>query len=55
MGRKKIKKTLKKQKLSVTIEIDNKQGFCRNGIKNKSGLINGLLKEYFKNEDKKYE
>ena len=52
MGRNKIKKSLKKKKLSVTIEFDNKQRFYEFGIKNKSGLINELLKEYFEDIEK---
>lgn len=47
MGRKKINTEEKKQKLSVTISLENALNFDEHEIKNKSKLINWLLKEYF--------
>jgi len=52
MGRKKINNEEKKQKLSITISLDNALNFYEHEIKNKSKLINWLLKEYFElNQD----
>lgn len=47
MGRKKIDTELKKDKLSVTISLNNALKFKELEIKNKSKLINWLLKEHF--------
>ena len=47
MGRIKIKEELKKEKLSVTISTENALKFQELHIKNKSKLINWLLKEHF--------
>lgn len=47
MGRIQINKELKKEKLSVTISSENALKFAELQIKNKSKLINWLLKEHF--------
>ena len=47
MGRKKIDTEDKKQKLSVTISLENALNFDEHEIKNKSKLINWLLMEHF--------
>jgi hypothetical protein len=47
MGRKKIESGIKKEKLSVTISTNNALKFEELQIKNKSKLINWLLKEHF--------
>lgn len=47
MGRKKINKEEKKQKLSVTISSNNAQKLNELEFTNKSKLINWLLKEHF--------
>lgn len=47
MGRKKINTEDKRQKLSVTISLENALKFEEFDIKNKSQLINWLLVEHF--------
>lgn len=47
MGRKKIKTEDKRQKLSVTISLENTLKFEEFDIKNKSQLINWLLVKHF--------
>lgn len=47
MGRKKINTEDKRQKLSVTISLENALKFEQFDIKNKSQLINWLLVEHF--------
>ena len=47
MGRTKIKTELKKQNLSVTISSETALKLEELQIKNKSKLINWLLKEHF--------
>lgn len=47
MGRTKIETGIKKEKLSVTISTNNALKFKELQIKNKSKLINWLLKEHF--------
>ena len=47
MGRKKINTEKKRQKLSVTISLENALKFEEFDIKNKSQLINWLLVEHF--------
>ena len=47
MGRKKINTEDKRQKLSVTISLENALKFEEFDIKNKSKLINWLLVEHF--------
>ncbi len=47
MGRKKINTEDKRQKLSVTISLENALKFEEFDIKNKSQLINWLLIEHF--------
>ena len=47
MGRKKITEESKKEKLSITISKTNALLFQEMQIKNKSKLINWLLKEHF--------
>ena len=47
MGRKKINTENKRQKLSVTISLENALKFEEFDIKNKSQLINWLLVEHF--------
>ena len=47
MGRKKINSEIKKDKLSVTISLENALKFEEFEIKNKSKLINWLLNEHF--------
>ncbi len=47
MGRKKINTEDKRQKLSVTISLENALKFEEFDIKNRSQLINWLLVEHF--------
>lgn len=47
MGRKKKEPEIKKQKLSVTISLENALKFDEHDIKNKSKLIDWLLMEHF--------
>ena len=47
MGRNKIATELKKEKLSVTISLENALKFKELQITNKSKLINSLLKKHF--------
>ncbi len=47
MGRKKINTEDKRQKLSITISLENALKFEEFDIKNKSKLINWLLVEHF--------
>ena len=52
MGRKKIKKLLKKRLLSVTIKKNTYDSLENLLIKNKSKLVNELLVKYFDIENK---
>jgi hypothetical protein len=47
MGRKKIEKKLKKQKTSINIAEETNRDFWELKIKNKSKLVNELLREFF--------
>ena len=50
MGRKKISKRLKKDRLSITITKENFDKFKEYNLKNKSKIIEGLLTKYFEKE-----
>ena len=47
MGRKKVKSELKKQRTSVTVTEEINHDFGKLKIKNKSKLVNELLREFF--------
>lgn len=48
MGRHKIKKSEKKKEMSIAISIDNFRKFNEFKIKNKSKVVNRLLKKFLK-------